>query len=128
MSNYPEHEKLSAVREHSQAIGEFLEWLSQAEGISLCHWRNYGTNGEPRYVGPDHPRRQELNPRGLQFVANPDFEEWEEGFQPDPRNVQQLLADYFGVDLRRLDTEKRAMLDGLREKTEQAQPEATAAK
>ena len=116
MPNYPEHEKLSAVREHSQAIGEFLEWLNHSEGISLCRWQNYGTNGQPRYVGPDHPRRQELNPRGLEFVTNPDFEEWGEEFQPDHRGVQLLLADYFGIDLARLDAEKRAMLDSLRDK------------
>lgn len=27
MRTYPEHDRLSAVREQSQAIGEFLEWL-----------------------------------------------------------------------------------------------------
>lgn len=35
MSDYPEHEKLRAVSEQSQAIGEFLEWLER-KGIWLC--------------------------------------------------------------------------------------------
>lgn len=29
MSNYPEHDKMHAVKAESQAIGEFLEWLGQ---------------------------------------------------------------------------------------------------
>jgi hypothetical protein len=32
---YPEHIKLHAVRDKSQAIGEFLEWLN-SKGIVLC--------------------------------------------------------------------------------------------
>lgn len=31
MSDYPEHEKLKAVKDRSQACGEFLEWLAQQE-------------------------------------------------------------------------------------------------
>lgn len=32
---YPEHQKLKAVKDKSQAIGEFLDWLSE-QGIYLC--------------------------------------------------------------------------------------------
>lgn len=32
---YPEHEKLSKIRNESQSIGEFLEWLS-TKGVILC--------------------------------------------------------------------------------------------
>jgi hypothetical protein len=35
MSEYPEHNKLKAIREKSQAVGEFLDWLPE-EGITLC--------------------------------------------------------------------------------------------
>lgn len=34
-SMIPEHEKLAKVKEKSQAVGEFLEWLNR-EGIHLC--------------------------------------------------------------------------------------------
>lgn len=33
--HHPEHEKLTLVRDKSQAIGEFLEWLP-TQGIHLC--------------------------------------------------------------------------------------------
>ena len=32
---YPEHEKLSKIKNESQAIGEFVEWL-EGKGIELC--------------------------------------------------------------------------------------------
>ena len=35
MSKYPEHEKLGAVKNESQIIGEFLEWLL-AEKLIIC--------------------------------------------------------------------------------------------
>lgn len=35
--NIPEHDKLTAVKDHSQAIGEFLEWMS-SDGIIKCRW------------------------------------------------------------------------------------------
>ena len=36
---YPEHEKLAAIKERSQAIGGFLEWLDE-KGIVLCTLRD----------------------------------------------------------------------------------------
>ena len=33
---YPEHAKLSEVSDLSQAIGEFLDWVSQEHGASLA--------------------------------------------------------------------------------------------
>jgi hypothetical protein len=36
-SAYPEHEKLHAVVDKSQAIGEFLEWAAEEHGYRLCY-------------------------------------------------------------------------------------------
>jgi len=35
---YPEHEKLRAVVDQSQAIHEFLNWLSDTKSIFLAEW------------------------------------------------------------------------------------------
>ena len=35
MSDYPEHQKLRAVKDKSQCVGEFIEWLGE-QGIMLC--------------------------------------------------------------------------------------------
>ena len=37
MSEYPEHDRLAAVADESQRIGEFLEWLTLS-GIVLASW------------------------------------------------------------------------------------------
>lgn len=43
MSDYPEHERLKAISDKSQAIGEFVEWLGGAKGIVLAE--NIGSRG-----------------------------------------------------------------------------------
>jgi hypothetical protein len=35
MSEYPEHDKLHAIKDESQAIGEFLDWVRQEYGANL---------------------------------------------------------------------------------------------
>ena len=44
---YPEHEKLKAISDKSQTIGEFLEWLSTEKGILLGEWG--GATGHTMY-------------------------------------------------------------------------------
>ncbi|MDB5716343.1 MAG: hypothetical protein JWO15_3740 [Sphingomonadales bacterium] len=78
MSDYPEHRKLLAVAEQSQAVGEFLEWAMTSEG------------------GGWHLAR--IIP-GQQFT-------WETNGEP----INTLLARHFGIDLKALELEKRAML------------------
>lgn len=85
MSRYPEHDKLAAVEEASQAIGEFLDFGLADQGLVLAermqeeHW----VHG-PRLVGTS-------------------------------KSIQNILAAYFEIDQNRLEQEKRVMLDGLRE-------------
>lgn len=43
MPPYPEHEKLDEIKDQSQAIGEFLEWLGREKSIELCEWRKCRT-------------------------------------------------------------------------------------
>lgn len=46
---YPEHEKLTKVKDKSQAIGDFLEWLA-AQGIRLAQYDPY--DGEDNELYP----------------------------------------------------------------------------
>ena len=68
MVTYPEHEKMEAIMNESQRIGEFVDWL-QEKGIFLCMYRRTPTpaltsttgnlRGQGNGVGPDsdeHPR------------------------------------------------------------------------
>lgn len=42
MSKYPEHDKLTKVKDQSQTIGEFLDWLS-TQGIHLASYSYDGS-------------------------------------------------------------------------------------
>ena len=81
MSEYPEHEKLSKVKDKSQVIGEFLEWLQ----------------GPKCYTIAFYPE----NSNSLFTVRT---------------NTEKLIAEFFEVDLKKLEEEKIAMLNELRSK------------
>jgi len=91
VEKYSEHQKLQAVKDKSQAIGEFLEWLQHAKGFRLAQWMK----------APDESA----------FAAEGD--EVDDLVQQFP-NVEQLLAEYFQIDLGKLEQEKQAMLDEVR--------------
>lgn len=118
--DYPEHDKLSAVKDASQAIGEFLDTC----GMTLCRWHEAGDNGEPRivwrpsYRGPDGcgTYRDPVLSDVLNGWAmeNPAREEWDEGFLPVMLGIERVLADHFGIDLDKIEAEKRAILEAIR--------------
>lgn len=41
MPTYPEHDKLRAVKENSQVIGEFLDWLINEQHVVLATHRGH---------------------------------------------------------------------------------------
>ncbi|PPS89421.1 hypothetical protein [Streptomyces sp. MH60] len=85
---YPEHDKLTLVKDKSQAVFDFLESVGE-KGIAL------GRTVVTRVAV---------------------FEGTEECTAVEPveeRRLQELLAGHFGVDLARLDEEKQQMLDDL---------------
>lgn len=82
MSDYPENEKMASVRDESQTIGGFLEWLLGERQLVLC---------EPREGRIDN------------------------FYMPVRYTIQDLLAEYFEIDLDKVDQERRQMLETLRE-------------
>lgn len=74
MSEHPELDKLLAVTEESQTIGEFIE----TAGYTLGHW-----DGEK--------------------------------FVPTNKTINQILADYFEIDLMKVEMERRVILERLAE-------------
>lgn len=132
---YPECEKMSAVRHQSQAIGEFLEWMRGGEGLVLAE---YVTVLDPdvRYcveLGKNRGREvwkiRDLDPGMSDFVGGY-WESQEEAEQevveleaerlaraqgnqklfPAYRSIEQLLARFFGIDLDKVEAERRQML------------------
>ena len=84
----PECDRLAEVAPVSQKIGEFLDWLSDAKGIHLAEW---------------------IQP-----------EEWEWGGKTLVTvnvSFSSLLAEFFEIDLDKVEAERRAILQHLREQT-----------
>mgnify|MGYP001566530051 CR=1 FL=1 len=75
---YPECKKMRSVKEQSQTIGEFLDYLS-GESIVLAHYERSSDKLVPIY-----------------------------------QSIENLLADYFDIDLDKVEEEKRQMLDEMR--------------
>lgn len=48
MSGYPEHDKLTAVKDQTQAIGEFMDWLAD-DGVFLARYQE-----DSKYAWPIH--------------------------------------------------------------------------
>lgn len=87
---YPECEKMAAVKDEFQVIGEFLEWLQHDRQIQvkLCVL-NSATDKSTDYYTKLVPYRIEM---------------------------EQLLAEFFGIDLDKVEQEKRWMFKEIREK------------
>lgn len=83
MSKYPECDKMTAVKDQSQTIRGFLEWLEYVKEVSLCH-----------------------------LIEGEDEME----YCPIYVDTERLLAEFFDIDLNKVEKEKRDMLDQLRGK------------
>jgi hypothetical protein len=106
MADYPEHERLREVTAKSQAIGEFLEWMSD-EGIRRMKYGLYNDlaiHGDAMHVAEDCDVCDDY---GFYEVTR-------EGYVPDGRSIETLLADFFVIDRDKLEAEKRQMLEELR--------------
>lgn len=83
-AKYPELTKLRAVKDESQKLGEFLEWLKE-HGFTICETYN---NSDSLRDGEYFPMR---------------------------KSTTDLLALYFEIDMEKVETEKRSMIDEHRE-------------
>lgn len=93
MADTPELDKMMEVRETSQAIGEFLDWLYNS-GYRIAQWHDHWDNG-------------------LDF-DDVEYEEQPAGWYPVPRRIEEWLAEYFEIDLDKVEKERRAILDEFR--------------
>jgi hypothetical protein len=90
MTEYPEHEKLSKIKDCSQLLGEFLDW-AHGQDLTLC-WYDDGEN----------------DPDGEPVFAH------ERGWRPCRDNIETLLSKFYGIDLRKIEAEKDQMLNEIR--------------
>jgi len=84
-----------AVLDDTSTIGEFLDWLTGDQKVRLMRW---GTRQDPN--------------------TGHTWETW----VPDHRSIEQLLADYFGLDLDAIGREQQALHAQLAEHANAAPP------
>lgn len=82
-TKYPEHAKLRAIKDKSQAVGDFLTWLEERH----------------MFVGEQLPDETDR-----------DGDVWPGEIVRTAKNTEQLLAEFFDIDRTRLSQEKDAML------------------
>jgi hypothetical protein len=91
----PELDKVKAVHEKAQAIGEFLDiFLSEKGGYSI---------GRPHKHGPQC---------GVIFEDDSPSCGYRTGeFEALNGAIEQRLAEFFGIDLKKVERERRQVLD-----------------
>ena len=87
---YPEHAKLMAVRDQSQAVGEFLD----NAGFVLAEWFDDDSCDEGRRC----PLRGDES----------------DHLHPVTDDIQRVLEKWFEIDGKKIEDEKRAMLAEMR--------------
>lgn len=103
----PNLRKMQEVREYSQRIGEFVEWLSQECGMLLCEQFEV----EPEVSEYDTYARCptcncDLDPDHLDGLIY---------FWPVWPNLNRLLAQFFEIDYDEAERERDALLLSLRD-------------
>lgn len=105
---YPEHEKQAAVLERSQATGEFIDYGLSSMGLALYQEITRPCEADHRHC--DRSRWHTDEEIATIVDGRVQITEW----VPTHRTITSILAEYFEIDLNKLDDEKRAMLAAMR--------------
>lgn len=84
-----ELEKMRAVKNESISLSRFLDFLSES-GYTICRWQEHQRHG---------PDPSDYTP---------------EGFYPKQNTHEELLAEFFEIDLKKVEEERQALLHELR--------------
>lgn len=121
--NYPATptlDRMSEIKEESQAIGEFLDWLLYTKRAAIYQHFPTFDNGEPAWIDT---RTGEKAEPGMflseHVIANPDHDFRPEGYYHLRASIEELLAEFFQIDLVAKSREKEAILAYIRNMEEQ---------
>lgn len=122
---YPEHEKLRAIREEKQAVQNFLDWLLDAHFIHVEGKRELVKTDvqlmldifgyAAKDVEEDDEGMVNVNEDcrlSLSYMIVPTNELIRVG--SSEREREDLMAAFFNIDLKKLEQEKREMLEEIR--------------
>ena len=98
-----ELEKLEAVSERSQAIGEFLEWLFDTKNYHICKYLT-----EEEYESEDNVYFVDGLYEKEQFKRH---KIGKEELMSIHVNIEKLLAEFFEIDLVKVEEERKQTLN-----------------
>lgn len=93
--DYPEHERMHKIKDKSQAIGEFLEWLG-GQHMAVCQ------------------RHEHSHDNGCYEKGKLECGLYDDTYYPIFESIEKILARHFDIDLDKIEAEKQAMLASLR--------------
>jgi hypothetical protein len=106
MSDYPdtpELDRMSGCTDESQIIGSFIDWLATEARFGP-------QSGEGR---KEAIRAQKLNASPVKLCL---FDEKMDEWRPVGLRIEEILARYYDIDLNKVEDERRAILEHIREK------------
>jgi hypothetical protein len=107
----PMLDKMMAANDKSQAIGEFLDWLMEKISFAVPHVHNddcFFTEEELKKQGL--PAKHVL---GFDMAKRCDHREGELQYK-SIGTIEQILADYFEIDLQQVAKEQELLLTEIR--------------
>ena len=107
--NYPEHQRMKAIADKSQSIGEFIEWLINKKNVHLGHYPTVCYHQDVDGSCALHQQVHRECPKNCE-----EYEEDQARFTEWSYNTQRLLAEFFEIDLKKIDAEKEQMLEEIR--------------
>lgn len=111
----PEITKVEAVREQSQLIGEFIDSM-KSKGIVFCKYEKREIVCGIKECGCRYGIKS-TNCKGKHHQHDDLRYNWEHTrHQLIRKNIEQLLADYFNIDLNKVEKEKVKLLESIRAK------------
>ncbi len=120
MREYPECEKLAKLADLSHKIGEFFDWLGEQDMV-LFKWNEESDNGESKFIDKNGESVHNVHSQFLfddkptSDILNPKYETYPEGYFRVFTSMEKLLAEFFGIDLNKVEKERRLLLEELRE-------------
>jgi hypothetical protein len=115
----PECDRMGDVNEESQAQGEFLDWLQQEKHWTLCephkHTDECYTLGlTPKELVEQHGQHMHSGERADGRFCTPQYGMRDGQMMSVAFTTEKLLAEFHGIDLAKVEKEKRAVLDYIR--------------
>ena len=111
-TKYPECDKLAEAKEESQSIGYFLEWLLHDKGYEVCEFKE---SYEDTVL--DHHGEYSITVKLATTRDYPDDLIEEDGaYLRVGTRIEDFLAEYFNIDMKKVEEERRAMLEACQPK------------